>query len=1168
MKLEYAEDNAYVDTTTKLNLKGITSEIVSSLGVCQGEFTLNDQTSIFHPVHLVPDDFPIACHGILGKDFLMSHKAVLNYNIPLLVLRIENQTFSFPIDNPNVITVPPRSEFLANVKVNMNQPKLCLQKELSPGLIVGNSIVHPKNGSCKINVINSNETAVTFSAEQLEFDDLSNYDVIAIQSCNEQSRLKLIESEIDLEYLNSEERRSILDICREFHDLFYLKGDKLTHTDAIQHSIPLTAERPIFVKPYRLPIAQHTEIKSQIDKMLDEDVIEPSNSPYNSPILVVPKKPDSNGQKKWRLVVDFRKLNDVTVSDAYPLPNITEILDQLGRSKYFSVIDLCSGFHQIPLQEESKPLTAFSFQGHYQYKRLPMGLKGSPATFQRLMNNVLTGLQGLKCFVYLDDIVVYGDNLQTHNARLVEVFERLRKHNLKLQPNKCNFLRKEVTYLGHIISETGIKPDPEKIAAVLQFPVPKDQKRLQSFLGLASYYRRFIKDFSKVAKPLYNLLKKEATFDFSPICHESFNELKEKLTTPPILQYPDFEKEFILTTDASQQAVGAVLSQGVVGKDLPIAYASRTLNKAECNYSTIERELLGIVFGVTHFRPYLFGRKFKIFTDHRPLVYLFSVSNPSSRLMRFRLKLEEFEYEIQYKPGKQNTNADALSRMFKISNVSPKSEYDNYLDEIKKKIIINKNIIDTDSRSQSPYRIKFTSLDSSVVNNAQGSSSRLTEFQVIKENNTQILHSFIKEKPEDKPDYANVFHTLLNLKTYLLQSNIDSVSISAEDIKQEHLKLSTIRTMLRFIFLHTNIKISLCHQNNTKELSADQIKTILQENHCGPIGGHQGVNRTFKRIKQRYQWPKMYRDIKKFIRNCETCQKTKISKKTKAPMVITTTSSYPFEKIFLDIVGPLNQTESFNKYLLTCQDDLSKFSVAIPIPNQEANTVAKAFARDIICRYGTPKYLVTDQGTNFMSSIFKETCKILQIKQIHCTSYHPQSNGSLERSHRTLVEYLRNFINRDMDNWDEFIPFATFTYNTTPHTSTEFTPFELLYGHKVVLPSALTKDPELCYSYDDYYNELKSRLQHTHEIARENLVKKKEEAKTYYDRNVSDIKFKEGDKVLLSNEAQPKGKSRKLLPLYTGPYEIIKTHSDVNYTIRVNKKLVKVHVNRLKRFYE
>lgn len=338
------------------------------------------------------------------------------------------------------------------------------------------------------------------------------------------------------------------------------------------------------------------------------------------------KKMDASGEKKWRVVIDYRKLNEISIGDSYHLPNITEILDQLGYSKYFTTIDLTSGFHQIPMNPQDASKTAFSVpSGHYHFNGMPFGLKNAPATFQRLMITVLAGIQNYRCFVYLGGIVILGSDLKIHNNRLVKVFERLSKFNLKIQPDKCEFLRKEVMYLGHLITEHGVKPDPKKVSAVLTYPQLRSSNDIRSFFGLAGYYRRFIPNFSKISQPLTNLLKKDIVFNWTSTQQKSFETLKFILTSEPILQYPDFAKPFYLTTDASDFAIGAVLSQGEIGKDIPISYASRTLNKSETNYSTIEREMLGIVWAVNHYRHYHYGRKFTIFSDHKPLQWLFNI---------------------------------------------------------------------------------------------------------------------------------------------------------------------------------------------------------------------------------------------------------------------------------------------------------------------------------------------------------------------------------------------------------------------------------------------------------------------------------------------------------------------------------------------------------------
>lgn len=311
----------------------------------------------------------------------------------------------------------------------------------------------------------------------------------------------------------------------------------------------------------------------------------------------MPKKKDASGQQKWRLVIDNRKLNEKSIGDKYPIPNITDLFDKLGRCQYFTTLDLASGFHQIEVSEDSIEKTAFSTDGgHYEFLRMSFGLKNSPATFQRVMDHELRGLKNNICLVYLDDVIISSVSLEDHMKNLKSVFDRIPEANFKIQLDKSAFLKKEVSYFGHVVTTEGVKPNPDKLKAVRSYPIPKTPKEVKVFLGMLGYYREFIKDFAKITKPLTKSLKKNNKIDINnPVYRESFELCKNLLTNEPLLQYPDFEKPFNLTTDASNFAIGSILSYGPIGKDLPIAYASRTLNDHELNYSTIEKELLTII---------------------------------------------------------------------------------------------------------------------------------------------------------------------------------------------------------------------------------------------------------------------------------------------------------------------------------------------------------------------------------------------------------------------------------------------------------------------------------------------------------------------------------------------------------------------------------------------
>lgn len=399
-------------------------------------------------------------------------------------------------------------------------------------------------------------------------------------------------------------------------------------------------------------------------EMLEQGIIRESISLYNSPLLIVPKKSDNSMKKKWRIVIDYSALNEITVSDKFPIPNIDTILEKLGRAQYFTTLDLAKGFHQILIKEENRKKTAFSTPlGHYKFVRIPFGLKNAPATFQRLINSVLRKYINKICVVYLDDILIFSGTIQEHKDSIHKIFNALRKHNLKIQVDKCSFFSKSTEYLGHILTTEGIKPNPNKIETIQKLKLPENQKQIKSFLNITGYYRKFIKDYAKIAHGLTKYLKKDTKINKNdPQYTDAFYKLKRLLTHTPILKYPDFKRKFKLATDAIEFAIGAVITQN----NHPISYASRTLNEHEKRYSTTEKELLGIVWGVNYFRPYVYGRSFDLMTDHQPLKWLqtkYKGKDINPRLQRWLLKLGEYDINIGYIKGKENTLADFLSRI-------------------------------------------------------------------------------------------------------------------------------------------------------------------------------------------------------------------------------------------------------------------------------------------------------------------------------------------------------------------------------------------------------------------------------------------------------------------------------------------------------------------------
>lgn len=1162
-------------------MQGINEQVVNTMGSVRLTVLVND-VEYDTEFQVVDANFPITGDGILGNPFLKDNQMIIDVGKGELMSSMDV-----------VSTIPPRSEMIMSIKVDdkdvtEQQNILIHAQKINKNILCANILNSVINHEILINVMNATEETQTLVMPKLSELSHEIFDVVKMNSIqtiefpeNKHDRIQLIKDAIKCDHMNVEEKEAIEQLCSEFSDIFLLEGDKIRCTEATTHEIKTPGvTQPIYQRPYRLPYAQKAEIEKQMEQLIEDKIISPSESPWNAPLLIVPKKEDSLGSKKYRVVVDFRKLNNLTVGDAFPMPDVTSILDQLGKAKYFTCLDMASGYHQIPIHPNDKEKTAFSTdKGHYEFNRMCFGLKGAPATFQRLMNRVLQGINGYRTFVYLDDIIIVSSTLQEHIKQLQEVFTRLRRFNLQLQPPKCEFLRHEVNYLGHIITKEGVKPDTRKVECVNNYPTPKNTKDIKSFLGLVGYYRKFIQNFSKMAKPLTELLKQGQPFIWTDLCQEAFIFFKDVLTKEPLLQHPDFNKPFVITTDASNIAIGAVLSQGKIGSDLPISYASRTLNKAEKNYNTTEKELLAIVWATKQFRPYLYGRKFIIVTDHRPLTWLFGVKDPGSRLIRWRLQLEEFEYEVVYKPGTQNTNSDALSRIG-ITTVTEEpevsKEYQTYIEEKERRLIVSKNVkeitgdlfeaseeyalghcVSQDFRMDRGIALEFRRKFGQIEELSKQKKS-VTEVASIKAEGRTIICLITKEYYWQKPTYENVFLTITNLKHFCTSENITKVAMPRIACGLDKLQWSEVRTMIRYIFRNTQIQILIFSDD---EYSKEDKLKIIEEFHNSPMGGHQGIARTIKRIKQHHNWVGLKKDVQAYVSSCSSCKKNKSSNTTiQQPMVITTTASRPFERIALDIVGPLATSERQNSYILTIQDDLTKFSAAFPLRTHDANSVAKALVEGFICQHGIPEIILTDCGTEFLSKLFKECCKLLKIEKINTTPYHPQSNGGLERSHRTLVEYLRHYVDSHHSNWDDYIAYAMFVYNTTVHTTTNYQPYELVYGFPASVPHTLSRTPSVVYNYDDYAVEIKQKLQESHRIVRDTIISSKEKSKEKYDINNCQLEVNVGDKVWIKNHNQ-KG---KLGSKWLGPFPVTSLHENENISIQRGRREVRLHKNEIK----
>ena len=712
--------------------------------------------------------------------------------------------------------------------------------------------------------------------------------------------------------LTPEGKSKLAKLIRDNADVFSSGPFDLGRTTLVTHDIETGDHHPVRRRMYRVPQAQRESLFRHTEMMEKSGVIRRSDSPWQSPVLVIKKKDNTD-----RIVVDMRDLNKVCRPSLHPLPHLDDVLDVIGGSKWFSTLDLMSGYWQIPLTEQAKPKTAFSCcAGNFEFNVLPFGLTTAPACFQRLMELVLSGINWKSACVYIDDILVYthGD-FDQHLKDLNEVFTRLRKANLKLKPAKCSFARSSVPFLGHVISRDGCSPEQAKIEAIKNYPVPTNVRAVRAFLGLASYYRRFAgSNFAHVAAPLHKLTSKDSRWYWSKECQQSFENLKDLLARPPILAYPDFSKPFLLATDASDVGIGAVLSQlDAAGQERPIAYASRVLSKAERNYSTTQKEALAIYYFAKHFRPYLYGHKVTVLTDHMPLKYFDDLKDARGAVARWGVYLQEMDMEIKYKPGKTNSNADALSRA--VPTVGD------------------------------------------VVN-------ALADLPFVPD-----LHEEQRKDPE-----------LAQLLAYLEREELPGDEREATQLRRKARDYG-LRDGLLVHFPPTTVRPSKEYFDQLVLPCSQRQQALRAFHDDVVFGGHLGQNKTLDRVRQRFYWPGIESDVAEYCRQCKQCAERKDPpQKLRAPLSPIPVSS-AFSRVAVDFMGPLKETRSNNKNIIVFTEYLTKWCIAVATPDQTARTTARIFLREVVLKHGCPTHLLSDRGSSFLNTTMTEMCKMLGTKQ-------------------------------------------------------------------------------------------------------------------------------------------------------------------------------------------
>ena len=909
----------------------------------------------------------------------------------------------------------------------------------------------------------------------------------------------------------------ITDILWNYRDVFSENKRDLGCAD-IQHEIITRDHPPIALKQRRIPVALEEEVDQQVQKMLTDGIIRESTSPWSFPLVVV-RKPNGD----LRLCVDYRKLNEITVRPIYPISDTRTIFDSLEGNRYFSCLDLSSGYHQVPMKESDKSKTAFSTRrGQYEFNRLPFGLCGAPSTFQRIMNVILKQQVWRSCVVYLDDVLIFGRTIEEHNKRLKEVLEQFRKSSLKLSPSKCSFLKTEVQYLGHKISEKGISTDPKKIQSIIEWPKPNCVNEVHSFVGLCSYYRSYIQNFTNIVEPLQKIIASKK-FLWEKEQDESFIRLKIALTNAPVLALPISGGKFILDTDASNSAIGAVLSQIQNGVEKVIAYASNKLTKTQKSYCITRKELLAAYHYIKQFKHYLTGKTFTLRTDHKALLWLLNWKKPNtSQYCLWKADLECFSFDIEHRKGSRHINADALSRgliceQCELTHSEPKKRRNVKLIE--------------------EQFLKETEVEEDMVLVTRANEEMSMIESQLNDQEVNIVKNWMKEgmieinEPKDYEKMSKFGQSLWKARR--------SLRIRGDVLYQ----------------------VDKAEQIYSLVVVPELFEEILKQFHDHL--GHIGSRKSMDLIRTRYYWPQMEKTVNEYIKRCLLCSlhKEKNGKDYAFPQNIS--CDRPFHRICIDICGPLETTRKGNRYVLGIVDHFSKFLVLVPLRSADAKTIATALWKEWITKFGCPDILFSDSGKVFESELVKEICKECKIKKMFSAPYHQQANGLIERCFRTIKPMLVISAEQEGRSWDDVIPTVELAMRASVQASTGYSPFEIIFGTQIKLPwENKSQNKYECENIRKYLEMKENYRNLLFKKVQEN-TNAKLQANDKYKKKYQPKEIQIGDEVYVKNELR----TGFGVPKYNGPFLVKRKKGKHGYVLerKTTGKIIWRHYNDIKK---
>lgn len=905
--------------------------------------------------------------------------------------------------------------------------------------------------------------------------------------------------------LTPEEAVVLRELVIEFKDRFNDGSRPIAVTNLFKATLDTGDVAPIRCPPRRLPPEQRAVVRELVRKLDEAGITEPGEGNWSAPIVLVKK---ANGQ--WRLCVDYRAVNKYVRTPQQPIPRPDDILGSFFGKKYFSVMDMCSGFHQIEVDEKDRPKTGFVTPDcQRQYRRLPFGFASSPAIFQRMVDAVLGGMKWISAVGYIDDIIVYSDTWPDHLQHLRRLFASMRKANVELHPGKCVFGAHEVKYLGHIISREGIRCSPEKTRAIMELPVPGTIKALQRFLGKCQYYRRFIPAFSTVALPLFAAQSgKRKELVWTEECQKAFDQLRGALTKGPILCHPDYTRSFVIDCDGSAEGLGAILAQEYEDGEHVVSYASRSLMAHEKKWSATELEAAAVVWALDTFRPYIYGVPVLVRTDHSALSFLQSRTEKCPRLQRWALRLQEFNFKLVHRPGRQQRHVDCLSR----APVPPgPNDAPILMDVFPDRAVLTvrrQDDIDGDPQLLASLAPGGCCWDCRALQSARearqlrawDSNRTLLTIHGVTQHRDELHAAACTEADEEdgdvevvisedegEPDSEQLEGVPLPMEEDDGTIQLDSAKGEGESPLQSGRAVplppqpadTTLVAAQRIDPLCKKLADQVRRAKGRATIEEGQIKyevfkeqrllyvqfpdrsprlvlpaalrdRAIHDHHLSYYAGHFGLHKTLARLGTRYWWPGMKNDVRDFLKGCSFC--LAYTRDGGRARWLALPIGTPFEVVAMDIFGPLPRTSSGSRHILVLIDHHTRWVELVALAEPTATAVAEALFTRWISRWGVMRALLSDNGPQFVSDILRQLCAVYGIKKIYSSPYNPKGNSIVESYMRTLKATLILCTTRFRAEWDTVLPAAAFAYRATPHSTTRYSPYFLVTGQTPTLP--------------------------------------------------------------------------------------------------------------------